>query len=78
MLNYTGGQRNIPVRGSTVAECLDSLIAQFPDIGKRIFHANGDFQAVILVGTKTIGAKELDKPVTDGEELVLLSAMGGG
>ena len=77
---YTNDREVVEVSGSTVSECLDHLVQQFPDMWKMLFmekgklldyvsvHADGDFRF----------ADDLAQPVKDGDELYLLYILGGG
>ena len=38
---YAGAQASAPVEATTVGEALDKLTAQFPDLRKHLFDANG-------------------------------------
>jgi len=77
---YTNDKEVVEVNGSTVSECLDHLVKQFPDMEKMVFakegklldyvsiHADGDFRF----------ADDLAQPVKDGDQLHLLYILGGG
>jgi len=77
---HTSGYDVIEVTGSTITECLNHLIEQFPDISKALFTKEGklfDFVSAYLNGEFT-DAAELTKPVNDGDELHILYLLGGG
>ncbi|HEY31891.1 MAG TPA: MoaD/ThiS family protein [Dehalococcoidia bacterium] len=77
---YTGGSEVIEVTGSTIAECLNQLIGQFPDISKTIFTEEGkllDYASVYLNG-EFADAAELTRPVNNNDELHILYLLGGG
>jgi MoaD family protein len=70
----------IEVSGSTVGECLNHLVKQFPGTKKQLFTENGDlFQNIIIsVNGKSAYPEQLDKPVKDGDELNIVFIIGGG
>ena len=77
---YTSDTEVVEVDGSTVLECLDHLVRQFPDIEKMIFGGEGkllDYVSVFVDGEFSY-ADELAKPVRDGDELHILYILGGG
>ena len=70
----------VEVNGSTVGECLEHLIKQFPDIGKMLFAQNGKLLIYvgIYINGEDIYPDELAKPVKDGDELHIIYIIGGG
>ena len=77
---YTGGNEVVEVPGSTVAECLDHLVEQYPEISRMLYAEEGQlFDYVsIYVNGEFAYADELAKPVRDGGELHILYILGGG
>jgi molybdopterin synthase sulfur carrier subunit len=77
---YTGGYEVVEATGSTIGECLDNLIQQFPDISKAVFTEEGkllDYVSVYLNG-EFADAADLAGSVNDGDELHILYLLGGG
>jgi len=77
---YTNDQSIVKVNGTTVGECLDDLVKQFPDIEKELFDKKGRlFHYVsIWVNGEDAYPQELAKSVKDGDELHLLPLFAGG
>ncbi len=77
---YTNEREVVEVNGSSVNECLNHLIKQFPDMRKMVFAKDGSLldYVSIYVGGDFAYADELTKPVKDDEELHLLYILGGG
>ena len=76
-----GGQKLLDVPGSTVREVLDSLVAEYPDLGSRLLDDAGAinrFVNVFVNETDVRHLQALDTPVGDRDTLVLLPAMAGG
>ena len=77
---YTGGNEAVEVPGSTIAECLDHLVEQHPEISAMLYTQEGrlfDYVSIYVNG-EFAQADELTRPVTDGDELHILYILGGG
>lgn len=77
---FTYDQEVAEVAGSTIGECLNHLVKQFPDIESELFDESGNlFQYLdIYVNGKSSYPEELAKPVKDGDVLYILREIGGG
>ena len=70
----------VEVNGSTVGECLNHLVKQFPRIKKQLFSKNGKLFEYIIISVNGESAypEQLAKPVKDGDEFNILLIIGGG
>ena len=77
---YINDTQATEVNGSTVGECLNQLITQFPGIEKMLFTKNGQLHAYvgIFINGENAYPDELARSVTDGDELYVLYVIGGG
>ena len=77
---YTDGLEVVEVNGSTVGQCLDHLVKQFPGIKQWLFDNNGKLHSYITlyVNGKSTYPEELAKPVKSGDELNILFMVDGG
>jgi molybdopterin converting factor small subunit len=77
---YTNSQSVAEVNGSTVAECLEHLIKQLPDIKQWLFDENGKLRSYvdIYVNKESAYPEELTKPVKEGDELHIMFLISGG
>ena len=77
---YTKGQKIVDVKGSTVGQCLDDLIKQFPSIKEGLFDGNGKVHNFIdiYVNDESTYPGALTKPVKDGDKLHIIFLIGGG
>ena len=68
------------VDGDTVGQCFDYLIKQFPGIEKDLFGEDGVLHGHIniLVNKKNAYPEDLDKLINDGDEIYVVSILGGG
>jgi len=77
ILRYlTDIQNIVEVDGSTVNQCLDDLVKQFPDTKKWLFDKDGKLRVLILING--VHLTELTRPVRDGDELHIIFPVGGG
>ena len=78
--HYTNGQQVVEVNGSTVGQCLDHLVKQFPGIEPGLFDKDGKLHSDvdIYVNEESAYPKELAKMVKDGDELHITFLIGGG
>ncbi len=77
---YTNNMEAVEVSGSTVGECLNHLLKQFPAIKKMLFDKNGKLFGYIgiYINGEDAHPEELAKPVKAGDELYILYIIGGG
>ena len=80
MQSFTNNMKVVEVNGSTVGECLNHLVKQFPSMKKQLFSKDGDlFENIIMsVNGESAYPEQLIKPVQDGDELNILVIIGGG
>jgi molybdopterin synthase sulfur carrier subunit len=69
----TGGEREVPATGETVADVLEDLTNRFPGLEGQLRFAN-----VYVDGEDIRTLDELETPVRDGATIILLPAMAGG
>ena len=79
-IRYTNNQQAAEVSGSTVGECLDHLVKQFPDLKTIIFDKHGKLHLYldVYVNGESAYPEELVKPVKDGDTLQLIMVIAGG
>jgi molybdopterin converting factor small subunit len=79
-LRYTNDQKVARVKGSTVGECLDQLVKQFPDLKPALYDKTGYLRRYIdiYVNDESAYPEELAKPVKNGDKLSLLMLIAGG
>jgi MoaD family protein len=75
-------QTHTQANASTVRELLDNLSSEFGDgFRKKLFDPNGELQGFVNVfvnNTDVRHLKELDTPLKDGDEVLILPAVAGG
>ena len=80
LCQYTDDRQVVEVNGSTVGQCLDHLVKQFPGIKQWLFDNNGKFHSYITlyVNGRSAYPTELATPVKSGDELHILFMVDGG
>jgi molybdopterin converting factor small subunit len=79
-----GNQEQLTLAGATVGETLGNLAAQYPDLGKRLFHgeaAAGKLNRFVnfYVNDEDIRFMDnTDTPLKPGDELSIVPAIAGG
>jgi molybdopterin converting factor small subunit len=70
----------VEVSGSTVGECLNQVVKQFPGMKKQIFTKTGNLfnNIIISVNGESAYPEQLVKPVKDGDELNIVFMISGG
>ena len=78
--SQTNNVETVEVNGSTVGECLNQLVKQFPRMEEMLLDKNGKLFAYvsIYINGEDAYPEELAKPVKDGDELYMLYIVGGG
>jgi molybdopterin converting factor small subunit len=77
---FTNGLEVVAVEGSTVGECLNHLIKQFPGMEKALFAKKDKLlnNVEIFLNHASAYPNELAKPVKDGDEIYLVTMLAGG
>ena len=77
---FTDGMEVVEIEGSTVGECLNHLIKQFPGMEKALFAKKGKLFNIIEVYVNQASAypNELVKPIKDGDDIHLVVMLAGG
>ena len=77
----TGGEKEVPVDGSTVGDALRSLADKHPDTQRQLFGEDGQLNRYVNVYLNDEDVRVLDgldTPAGDSDTLVILPAMAGG
>lgn len=81
LTRYTDGDADFTLAGGTVAEVLETLFAQHPDVRERVVDGQGAFRrhlALFHNGESVRGDEVMARTVADGDELEIIAAMAGG
>jgi molybdopterin converting factor small subunit len=80
MCYLAGSKETTETVGSTVGECIEQLISQYPALRKLVFYKDGQLQTFIeiYVNRKSAYPGELSRKVEDGDEIHLTLTIAGG
>ena len=77
----TGARAYVQAQGSTVAEALEDLYRQYPDLRRLIYDEAGEIPGHINIYVNRQAIHHLqgkDTPLEDGDELAVIPAIAGG
>jgi molybdopterin synthase sulfur carrier subunit len=77
---YSGGNEYVTVGGKTVADALDSLVEQYPDLKPHLFN-EGKLRSFVNVFLGEEDTRFLDGPqtaITADSKLLIIPSIAGG
>ncbi len=78
---YAGGQASVAVQASRIGEALAQLTAQFPELQKHLFDANGKLRSFVNIYVNDEDIRHLQKEETEikeGDEISIIPSIAGG
>ena len=78
---YAGGQSKIQVQGDTVAEVLDQLVEDYPDIRQHIMNGDNELRPFVNLFLNGENVKDLqggETPLVKDDRLMLIPSIAGG
>lgn len=78
---YAEGQSEIAVQGENVAEALNDLTTQFPQLEKHLFSDAGELRAFVnlFLGEEDIRHLQgVETPLKDDDKLRIIPSIAGG
>lgn len=77
---YASDQPVVPVEGTTVGECLNHLVQQYPLLNPIIFDKNRSMfpHIYVSVNLKSAKSEQLDRLISPGDELYIILVVVGG
>ena len=78
--SYADGLEVVETAGSTVGDCLNDLIAQYPGLKEKLFDTKGKLRNTIEIylNMESTYPDELKKKVKPGDEIYLTILLAGG
>ena len=78
--HLANGVEVVDVNGSTVGECLNDLVKQFPQLEASLFDKKGQLHTLlnVYINRESAYPEELTKPVNDGDKLQIMYTLVGG
>lgn len=78
---YTSGQAVVEVSGKTVAEAMQSLVTQHPDLSQHLFTGSHDLRPFVnlyLNSEDIRHLQDLDTPIKADDRLMIVPSIAGG
>jgi molybdopterin converting factor small subunit len=78
---YVGKQATVDVKGSTVAEAMNALVAQHPDLRRHLYTDDGKLRAFVNVYVNDEDIRHLEKEATviqEGDSISIVPSIAGG
>jgi hypothetical protein len=77
---YAGNNILAEAEGTTIGECLDNLIKQFPGLGPEIYDRDGNLHSglFISINLKSAAGEKITRPLEKTDELYLIKIVAGG
>ncbi len=78
---YVGKQASVDVSGTTVAEAMDALVAQHPELRKHLYTEDGKLRAFVNLYVNDEDIRYLQKEATtlkDGDNISIVPSIAGG
>jgi len=78
---YVGKQASVDVQGSTVAEAMNALVTQHPDLRKHLYTDEGKLRAFVNLYVNDEDIRYLQKEATalkDGDNISIVPSIAGG
>jgi molybdopterin converting factor small subunit len=78
---YSNGQAVVEVTGNTVAEAMQSLVEQHPDLRQHLFNGQQDLRPFVnlyLNSEDIRHLQNLDTPIQPSDRLMIVPSIAGG
>ncbi len=77
---YLDGKPSVDVEGHTVGQCLQHLVARFPQISEFLFSPDGSLldYVSIFINMEDAYPEQLGHAVSDGAQIDIIYVIGGG
>jgi adenylyltransferase/sulfurtransferase len=78
---YVGKQASVDVQGGTVAEAMNALVAQHPELRKHLYTEEGKLRAFVNLYVNDEDIRYLQKEATalkDGDNISIVPSIAGG
>ena len=76
--SYTGQRAEVDADGATVDALLRDLDDRYPGMRFRMVDEQGRLRTHMKVFVNREAVRELDTPITDSDEIVIMQALSGG
>ena len=78
LAGYTGSRREVEADGATLAELLADLDRRYPGLRFRVIDEQDAIRPHIKIFVNRLQARDLDRALAPGDEVLLVAALSGG
>ena len=78
LTSYTGGATRVEAKGATVDAALDDLDRQFPGLKFRVIDEQDRIRRHMKIFVGLDEARDVRRPLSPGDELMIFGALSGG
>ena len=75
---FTNNRHTVEVNGTTIGECINDLISQYPNIKEKLISKDGALLVLISVNGEIVYHKNISKRVANEDQLQLIPILAGG
>jgi molybdopterin converting factor small subunit len=75
---YTGNKQTVEVEGNTVFDCIQNLVARYPDTEKWLLSNSDALMICLFLNKEVILPEKLDISISEGDIIELIPVIGGG
>jgi sulfur-carrier protein len=75
---YSGGVSRVEAAGASICEALDDLDRRFPGIKFRIIDEQDRIRPHMRIFVGQTAARDIRRPLEEGDELLIFGALSGG
>jgi molybdopterin converting factor small subunit len=78
---YVGKQSTVDVKATTVAEAMDALVAQHPEVRRHLYTEDGKLRAFVNLYVNDEDIRYLQKgatPLKEGDNISIVPSIAGG
>jgi MoaD family protein len=78
---YAGKQSIVAVNATTVAEAMQALVAQHPELQKHLYNEKGALRSFVNIYVNDEDVRHLQKEATalkDGDSIAIVPSIAGG
>ena len=78
LISYTGGGTRVAAEGRAVGEVLDDLDRRFPGLKFRVVDEQDRVRRHMRIFVGQDETRDVRRPLSDGDELLIFGALSGG
>ena len=81
MKYYVNNQSELTIPGSSIAELITNVLAEYPALKPHLFDSNGNLRRhfnIFVNGTHIRDLNGMDTPINENDKVILMASAAGG